>query len=476
MRRATCKFDNVCLNASTLEFEYYVNTDLYPDMPVAYDQLTAQPQSQFSEHLVSAVMWMQDKNKTAGWRPIVKRQPFPEMGERVRWAPAPQALLQAFPQRFLVNFGHAMFDLAVPLFEAQHLFGIYRPDAQVLILNQTLNDRWEEVAYYMERMVNTRDPARSVFRLSWDSDARWLRQYAAQVLGDDGNGLVCFRTALAGVGNLTRRGRASDALPYRAAVAERLGLEEVPVGQEERPVITMLDKDGRRIIENSQEIRELLQRRYPAARVQLVDFGKHPNLTMAEQVQLMSETNILISPCGGLATVLAFMRPGSTAIVMNFWHTHMNRSVMMEQQFYDNLEYLDLQYFPVSLADYEGTTDRPECELVPNGTRRHDSRYPQSGSLVNCNLRFGDEGKQRMLNYVDQAMMRWAARQGRWDVIRPLQQQRADELAASGGAAAGRAGAAAAEAGAAQGQHPQRHAHVLRRGSEGAAAAAAEDS
>lgn len=165
----------------------------------------------------------------------------------------------------------------------------------------------------MERMVNTRDPARSVFRLSWDSDARWLRQYAAQVLGDDGDGLVCFRvsaghalfvclllekvilavvaarrcrwyvaraccagaaswrvrqrarlprtsrlpswrqlrpgcaprlqTALAGVGNLTRRGRASDALPYRAAVAERLGLVEVPVGQEERPVITMLDKD-----------------------------------------------------------------------------------------------------------------------------------------------------------------------------------------------------------------------------------------
>lgn len=42
-------------------------------------------------------------------------------------------------------FSHAMFDLAVPLFEAQHLFGIYRPDAQVLILNQTLNDRWEEV-------------------------------------------------------------------------------------------------------------------------------------------------------------------------------------------------------------------------------------------------------------------------------------------------------------------------------------------
>ena len=27
------------------------------------------------------------------------------------------------------------------------------------------------------------------------------------------------------------------------------------------------------------------------------------------------------------------------------------------------MEYLDLQHFPVLLEDYEGTTDRPECEL-----------------------------------------------------------------------------------------------------------------
>lgn len=113
-------------------------------------------------------------------------------------------------------------------------------------------------------------------------------------------------------------------------------------------------------------------------------------------------------------------------------------------------------------------SDRPECELVPNGTRRHDSRYPQSGALVNCNLRFGDEGMTRMLNYVDQAMLRWAARQGRWDVVRPLQEQRAAEL----GGAAG----AAAEAPAGHSRRRRRHGAVLKRGREGAAAASAEDS
>lgn len=439
---ATCKFENMCLNASTLEFEYYMDTDMYPSMPVAYNQMDAQPQEQFSEHLLSAVQWMMNKNKTAGWRPVVKRQPFPQMGGRVRWAPVPQALLQGFPQRFLVNFGHVMFDLAVPLFNAQHLFGVYRPDAQVLVLNQTLNDKWEDVDHFMERMINTPDPSRSLFRLSWDSDALWLRNYTRALLGDEGDGLICFRSVLAGTGNLTRRGRATDALPYRAAIAERLDLQEEPYGHEDQVVITLLDKEGRRIIENYDEVMQMLQQRYPLARVQLMDFGKHPNLTMAEQVELMSETSILISPCGGLATVLAFLRPGATAIVMNFWHTHLNRSVMMEDAFYSNLEYLDLQYFPVSPADYEGTSDRPECELIANGTRRHDSRYPQSGGLVNCNLHFGPEARQRMANYVDQAVMRWAARQGRYGVLEPLREYRAAELDAAAELAAGAGGLA----------------------------------
>lgn len=41
---------------------------------------------------------------------------------------------------------------------------------------------------------------------------------------------------------------------------------------------------GRRIIENLDEVAAALRRRYTTARVQIVSFGKHPDLTMAEQV------------------------------------------------------------------------------------------------------------------------------------------------------------------------------------------------
>lgn len=150
------------------------------------------------------------------------------------------------------------------------------------------------------------------------------------------------------------------------------------------------------MIENSKEVHAYLAARYPHAEVKMFDFGEHPNMTMPEQVgaqreawpnaastlvrsvrrkpgiaaapvqpcsvgylaprrllthallpawpaplrclfwqvKLMSDTSILVTPCGGLATVLAFMRPGATAIAMNFWHTLYNRSMQLENNYY----------------------------------------------------------------------------------------------------------------------------------------------
>jgi hypothetical protein len=240
---ASCKFENVCLNSTTDEFEFYQNTDLYPSMPVGYEQLQAQQWQEFPERMVSPVQWQVDK--TLGWRPRLVHRTFPTVdGKQAVWAPSPQALLQSFPQRFLVNFGHAMYDLAVPLFNLQHLWGVYRPDAQVLMLNKTSADTWQGIDFYARRMVITPDPQRSVFRLTWDRDATWTGNYTREVLGGNRNGLVCFKSLLVGTGNLTRRGRATDALPYRDAVAQRLELREPAFGREAQPVITLLDKEA----------------------------------------------------------------------------------------------------------------------------------------------------------------------------------------------------------------------------------------
>lgn len=40
---------------------------------------------------------------------------------------------------------------------------------------------------------------------------------------------------------------------------------------------------------------------------------------------------------------------------MNYWNTVQARSVQLEEIYYRNLEYLRIEYFPVTLQDYADT-------------------------------------------------------------------------------------------------------------------------
>jgi hypothetical protein len=55
---------------------------------------------------------------------------------------------------------------------------------------------------------------------------------------------------------------------------------------------------------------------------------------------------------------------------------------------------------------------------VEGGSRLEDTHYALLGSLVHCSLRLRGEGLDRLLSYVDGAMLRWAARHGRHDVLK----------------------------------------------------------
>lgn len=90
------------------------------------------------------------------------------------------------------------------------------------------------------------------------------------------------------------------------------------------------------------------------------------------QLEVMSHTSVLLTPCGGTGTVLTFLQPGSTAIVFNYWQNVMNKSVQMESLYYWNIEHLNFEYVPVLLEDYAETMDRPGCEQMPGDTFYND--------------------------------------------------------------------------------------------------------
>lgn len=47
-------------------------------------------------------------------------------------------------------------------------------------------------------------------------------------------------------------------------------------------------------------------------------------------------------------------------------------NLQMEEIYYHNIEYIDFEYFPVLLEDYEDTSDRPACEKQPNQAHYSD--------------------------------------------------------------------------------------------------------
>ncbi|PSC70048.1 choline-phosphate cytidylyltransferase 2 [Micractinium conductrix] len=311
------------------------------------------------------------------WRPHVVRRALPQEGARVKWAPAPQALLYDhcnMPDYLLFNFGHILYDIAVPLFNMQHTFGIYTPKAQPLILPGCDANKKKLLWDLLPMFVNTPRPEMSLLRLHWDNNLTFAEDYAAQLLGDTADGQVCFKTVLVGTGPLSRREAGTDARPYRDAALWRLGLREEP---QQRPVITMLQKKGgmavldfettnahqqwnrpgRRSIENSKVVLSALQARYGShAAVGLVECCDDGKLTVAEQVKLMSDTSILITPGGGIASVLNFLRPSATAIPMTVHNSLTNFSHSLDDYFYSHMESPRILEFPISLKEYEGTS------------------------------------------------------------------------------------------------------------------------
>jgi hypothetical protein len=84
-----------------------------------------------------------------------------------------------------------MYDVLVPMFNLQLLFGMYTRDAQILILGAQGGDE-ELMRKDLPRNLNTADADQSVLRLTWDHDAALLGDYARSVLGEGSAGLVCF--------------------------------------------------------------------------------------------------------------------------------------------------------------------------------------------------------------------------------------------------------------------------------------------
>ncbi|BDA45779.1 hypothetical protein COCOBI_07-5660 [Coccomyxa sp. Obi] len=385
----SCRFHDICLNHTSMEFQYYVDP-AEAETPLFYHYLNGHPHFTFpSDFIMTGHVHILPYTP---WAPKVLHGRIPE---RHPYSPAPVVVYHSLND-FVGSFRHAMFDFIIPVFNLLQLFRMYTPDFLLLEAQHQGHD--PDAARFL---IKPDDPARSLTKMISQNKVATPKDVvrAAPPKSD----ATCFHTILAGSGHLQASEARVRTSPFWAAAIANLGVEVPPAPP--RPVVTVVTKKGRRSIENAAEIADALRQRFMGVDVQLLDGNSLNTISVKARVAALGRTTVLVTPCGSLAALAYLLPPGSTAIIMNFYHAETGANVQLDDAAFWNLDHVTLAYYPVGPEDYEGTSDRPGCQK-----QKGDPQYEEEGALVNCNLRIADV--ERMEHVVGQAIRRWYAEFG----------------------------------------------------------------
>jgi hypothetical protein len=144
---------------------------------------------------------------------------------------------------------------------------------------------------------------------------------------------------------------------FRARIFKRLGFDPDYVPTKHKIVVTK-KKGGNfgRVIYNLAELVEFLEDTYPDIPVEVVEWSK---MSIPDQLRLLQNTTILITPAGGVSMIAPFLPHGAHAIFMDYHVTktqfgyEKGESGSMEAAFWGAWPYLKKSYYQVrNESDY----------------------------------------------------------------------------------------------------------------------------
>jgi hypothetical protein len=144
---------------------------------------------------------------------------------------------------------------------------------------------------------------------------------------------------------------------FRTRILKCHGLDPDHVPKSHRIVITKKKKGQfQRSIYNLNELVDFLELTYPDIPIQVVDWS---SMSIEEQLQLLLNTTILVTPAGGVSMTAPFLPRGAHAIFMDYYVSHTmygfreGESGSMEAAFWGHWPYLKKSYYQVrNSSDY----------------------------------------------------------------------------------------------------------------------------
>lgn len=337
-----CHFENVCWDRDSEAFTFFSNPDL-PDEVVVHELGIAN----LSDPAVLAEL----VRTTAG---IPHRPEFLPLAFKKAFIPTNEATWHtpyvhvAFRSFWAENFGHALGDDIMPAYSLMKAFGLITDDVQLMTIGPCCDTLvpYHGMDGYERAKRNLHDMTKLISRYSFadtSTGAFFSKRTPHASNTPAQKRYTCMRHLLAGHANLGigfDRDFAWSSF-IEAALCRARGVwpeawDALGSPDPGKRLIIILKKAGRRRVLNHDALVEELRERFSDSSkesflgtvdVLAVDPG---SLSLAEQIALCQQADLVITPCGGISFFASFLPQGKAAIFIGYWDTGSNRSENME--------------------------------------------------------------------------------------------------------------------------------------------------
>jgi hypothetical protein len=307
-----CKFQNICFDSKGKNFVYF-RDPIMRGIPMFYD-LKAVPRFEYPKCFIRCrgprLALSGKKDDRYCFSPRVAYEHIPE---NVTWLPLENYVLFPWVRHF-GNFGHFWNEWALPLYMIQSIFRVVTMDSGIVWTPET-----EELGSVWEK---DRSSSRYIEWLS--ALTPWppihLKEYNESE--DINPSLMCFKNLLVGDQCLEKFPAYVPSFPkepgsfvWRSALSKTY--LKRPFKIQKDPKITLMWKTGRRIPKNYEEVRVALKRSFPHVPVSISQSEKTENFSVQDEIKLLQETTVLITPTGGMSHLACFLGLEAAVVVFS---------------------------------------------------------------------------------------------------------------------------------------------------------------
>lgn len=310
----TCLYRNICLSQQASGWVFYS-----PQLPklgsfISRFSIEPKPDKPYALPTVDIGMWDSLKR----WAPSYVSGVIPE---KALWADAEVAAFLA--PKYGTNFGHAMGDFALPVYKMMEAFEIKSRDVQLLAHvapeDSYLGINFRNEAFsLLTSFTSLLWPGRQIVFTGSKIDERVFRQLTPIPISARRDTVLCYRRVLAGS---VPMGFATEAGPswnrFIRELVDRAGLSSYPKEPSSTIKVLVINKTGRRRIANVEEVAALIRKHF-TPNVEVLASDRLETMNLLQQMKFAREYDVVVTPCGGVSFLTAFMREDSATIIMSF--------------------------------------------------------------------------------------------------------------------------------------------------------------